>query len=91
MALDFNKGMAHFSTTFATQNGVPHTFDQSIEKISALQTDIGNAGDDQLFVPLPTEIHQKPKDWSRVKAIRNRLFGLVISKRVLGLGIWTIQ
>ncbi len=86
MTLDFHKGMAHFSATFAPQTGVPHTFDQSIERISALQTDIGHAGDDHLFVPLPTEIQEKPKDWSRIKTIRNRLFCLGYIEKDTGTG-----
>ncbi len=86
MALDFNKGMVRFSGRIKDQANTHTDLDQSIAGILDLQKDFNQAREDRLFVPLPSELEEKSKDWSRIKTIRNRLFCMGYLEKDSGTG-----
>jgi len=52
------------------------SFEQSFERILALQTDLGTANNQGLFVPLPTKSPSQSNDASRIRTICDRLYKL---------------
>jgi len=77
MAIDFDKGMKNFSKTVGDPSGGGSlSFEQSFERILALQTDLGTANNQGLFVPLPTKSPSQSNDASRIRTICDRLYKL---------------